>query len=87
MANLERGPSKIDGDLKEARVKRAEHQAAAERHGALNQLYAERISCLETQLGKVVPARSNRDDSESLRLQRHALRRIVAVMPIRGNPA
>ena len=49
--------------LEDAKVKRAEHQAAAERHGALTRLYAERISRLEAHLRNAVPARSHTDDS------------------------
>ena len=50
--------------LEDAKLKRAGHQAAAEHHGALTQLYAERISRLEAHLGKTLPARSDTGDSE-----------------------
>ena len=36
--------------LEEAQIKRVEHQAAAEHHGALTQLYAERIVRIEAEI-------------------------------------
>ena len=43
--------------LKDAKLKRVEHLAAAERHNALTQLYAERIRCFDRQqLGEDKPA-------------------------------
>ena len=40
--------------LEEAKVKRVEHQAAAEHHGALTQLYAERISRIEAEISEAL---------------------------------
>lgn len=45
--------------LEEAHLKRVEHQAAAEHHGALTQLYAERISRIEAQIKQALQARSD----------------------------
>ena len=36
--------------LEEAKIKRIDHQAAAEHHGALTQLYAKRISRIEVKI-------------------------------------
>lgn len=45
--------------LEEAHLKRAEHQAAAEYHGALTQLYADRISRIEAEIKQALLARSD----------------------------
>lgn len=50
--------------LEDDKLKRVEHQVVAERHGALTQLYAERISRLEAHLRKTLPARLDTGDSE-----------------------
>ena len=44
--------------LEDAKVKRVEHQAAAEHHGALAQLYAERITRIETEISQALQARA-----------------------------
>lgn len=40
--------------LEEAKIKRVEHQAAAEHHGALTQLYAERICRIEAEISQTL---------------------------------
>ena len=44
--------------LEEAQIKRVEHQAAAEHHGALTQLYAERIVRIEAEIKLALQARA-----------------------------
>ena len=44
--------------LEDAKIKRVEHQAAAEHHGALTQLYAERISRIEAEISQALQAGS-----------------------------
>jgi hypothetical protein len=44
--------------LEGAKLKRVRHQAAAERHGALTQLYAERISRIKSEISEALQARS-----------------------------
>jgi hypothetical protein len=51
--------------LKQAKAKRAGHQAAAERHGALAELYAARIERLQAQLGWAAPAGAHPDGPAS----------------------
>jgi hypothetical protein len=50
--------------LEDAKVKRVEHQAGAEHHSALTQLYAERISRIEAEISQPLPAAN----IESIRL-------------------
>ena len=45
--------------LEDAKLKRVEHQAAAERHAAMAELYAEHISRIETQIKAAGQAHSN----------------------------
>jgi hypothetical protein len=58
--------------LEDAKIKRVDHQAAAEHHGALTQLYAERISRIESEISKALQAHSSSHpppltaDSESI---------------------
>ena len=40
--------------LEKAKIKRVEHQAAAEHHGALTQLYADRISRIEAEISQAL---------------------------------
>jgi hypothetical protein len=49
--------------LEEAKIKRVEHQAAAEHHGALTQLYAERISRIEAEISKSLQEGSRKSNS------------------------
>ena len=44
--------------LEDAKIKRVEHQAAAEHHGALTQLYAERIGHIEAEISQALQARA-----------------------------
>lgn len=61
--------------LEEAHVKRVEHQAAAEHHGALTRMYAERIARIEAEISAASGARSTSGQSvevagnESIRLK------------------
>jgi hypothetical protein len=45
--------------LEDAKLKRVEHQAAAERHRAMTELYAERIRRIEAQIKQAGQAPSN----------------------------
>ncbi len=45
--------------LEEAHVRRVEHQAAAEHHGALAKMYAERIARIEVEISDAFQVRSN----------------------------
>ncbi len=45
--------------LEEANVRRVEHQAAAEHHRALNNMYAERIARIEAEISDVFRIRSS----------------------------
>jgi hypothetical protein len=49
--------------LREAQLARAEHQAAAEHHGALARMYSERIARLQAELGEALPAPIGETDS------------------------
>ena len=44
--------------LEEAKIKRVEHQVAAEHHSALTKMYAERISRIEAQISDALQIRS-----------------------------
>ena len=61
--------------LEEAKINRVEHQAAAEHHGALTQLYAERISRIEAEISQALQEGSKRNtplpaaDSQSVHPQ------------------
>ena len=43
--------------LEEAKIKRVEHQVAAEQHTALTKMYAERISRIEAQINEALQVR------------------------------
>ncbi|NDP39748.1 MAG: hypothetical protein GZ093_13510 [Rhodoferax sp.] len=45
--------------LEEARVRRVEHQAAAEHHSALAKMYEERIARIEAEISEAFQLRSN----------------------------
>ncbi len=62
--------------LDEARARRVEHQAAAEHHSALTQMYAERIARIEDELSDAFQVRSSSNgqpvedaDDEGVRLK------------------
>ncbi|OGB35325.1 MAG: hypothetical protein A3F78_11570 [Burkholderiales bacterium RIFCSPLOWO2_12_FULL_61_40] len=46
--------------LEEAHVRRVEHQAAAEHHSALTQMYAERIARIEAEMGETFQHRADK---------------------------
>jgi hypothetical protein len=45
--------------LEEAYLKRVEHQAAAEHHGALSKMYTQRIARIEAEIREATGVRSN----------------------------
>ena len=61
--------------LEEAKVKRVEHQAAAEHHNALAKMYAVRIARIEAEINEVFQVRLNSSQpveiagNESLRMK------------------
>jgi hypothetical protein len=57
--SLDRHLRKSREYLEDAKIKRVEHQAAAEHHSALTQLYAQRISRIESEISEALQANSN----------------------------
>lgn len=75
--------------LEEAHVRRVEHQAAAEHHGALTQMYAERIARIEAEMGDAFQHHSDKAQlvedagSEKVRLKSDS----VLIYPSRASHA